>query len=92
MVELGSGLDGLAEPVGEDGVAGDITDDELEEGGHRQRVGAQEGVQLAWGVLERLDDEEGSVGRDDGLRRLSHLGAWGEAATVAGVEAEVGEG
>ena len=38
----------------------------LEEGGYRQRVGAQEGVQLAWGVLARLDDEEACVGRDDG--------------------------
>eukprot|EP00964_Phaeocystis_antarctica_P148689 scaffold115625_cov48-Phaeocystis_antarctica.AAC.1 len=40
------------------GVTGEVTDDELEEGGHRQWVREQEGVQLAWGVLERLDDEE----------------------------------
>eukprot|EP00964_Phaeocystis_antarctica_P012812 scaffold7026_cov65-Phaeocystis_antarctica.AAC.11 len=72
--ERGSGLDGLAEPVGEGGVG----EDGLEKGRHRQRVGEQEGVQLAWGVLVRLDDEEGCVGRDGSLRRLIPLGAWGE--------------
>ena len=64
----------------------------LEEGGYRQRVGAQEGVQLAWGVLARLDDEEACVGRDDGLRWLLHLGAWGEGQLLAQAEDEVGEG
>ena len=64
----------------------------LEEGGYRQRVGAQEGVQLAWGVLARLDDEEACVGRDDGLRRLLHLGAWGEGQLVAVIEVEVAKG
>eukprot|EP00964_Phaeocystis_antarctica_P145025 scaffold110951_cov57-Phaeocystis_antarctica.AAC.2 len=90
--ELGSGLDGLAEPVGKGAVASDVTDDELEEGGCRQRVGEQEGVQLAWGVLARLDDEEACVGRDDGLRRLSLLDAWGERQLLAVGEEEVGEG
>eukprot|EP00964_Phaeocystis_antarctica_P020545 scaffold11355_cov59-Phaeocystis_antarctica.AAC.7 len=86
--ERGSGLDGLAEPVG----VGGVDDDVLEEGGHRQRVGEQEGVQLAWGVLALLDDEEACVGRDDGLHRLSVLGAWGEGQLLAAVEAEHGEG
>eukprot|EP00964_Phaeocystis_antarctica_P000932 scaffold534_cov63-Phaeocystis_antarctica.AAC.3 len=52
--ELGRGLDGLAEPSG----VSVVGDDGLDKGGHRQRVGEQEGVQLAWGVLVRLDDEE----------------------------------
>jgi hypothetical protein len=55
--ERGSGLDGLAEPVG----VGGVGEHGLEEGGHRQRVGEQEGVQLAWGVLARLNDEEAGL-------------------------------
>eukprot|EP00964_Phaeocystis_antarctica_P135232 scaffold99599_cov57-Phaeocystis_antarctica.AAC.2 len=51
--ERGSGLDGLAEPGG----VGGVGDDGPEEGGHRQRLGEQEGVQLVWGILARLDDE-----------------------------------
>eukprot|EP00964_Phaeocystis_antarctica_P039216 scaffold22443_cov62-Phaeocystis_antarctica.AAC.4 len=86
--ERRSGLDGLAEPdcvgvVGEDG---------LEEGGHRQWVREQEGVQLVWGGLARLDDEEGCVGCDDGLRRLLRLGARGEGQLRAVLEVELGEG
>eukprot|EP00964_Phaeocystis_antarctica_P023379 scaffold13088_cov56-Phaeocystis_antarctica.AAC.4 len=84
--ERGSGLEGLAEPghVGGTGPG----EDELEEGGDRQRLGEQEGVQLAWGVLVRLDDEEACVGRDSGLRRLSLLGAWGEGQLLAIAEEE----
>eukprot|EP00964_Phaeocystis_antarctica_P155070 scaffold124044_cov69-Phaeocystis_antarctica.AAC.5 len=82
--ERGSGLDGLAEPVG----VGGVGDDGLEEGGHRQRVGVQKGVQLAWGVLARLDDEEACVGRDGDLRWLSLLGAWGEGQLIAVGDAE----
>eukprot|EP00964_Phaeocystis_antarctica_P115231 scaffold79193_cov63-Phaeocystis_antarctica.AAC.4 len=85
MGERGSGLDGLAEPSG----VGGVGEDGLEEGGHRQRVGEQEGVQLAWGVLVRLDDEEARVGRDGGLRRLVLGGAWGEGQLLAAVDVEV---
>eukprot|EP00964_Phaeocystis_antarctica_P097362 scaffold63493_cov69-Phaeocystis_antarctica.AAC.3 len=92
VAELGSGLDGLVEPVGKEFVAGDVADDTLEEGGHRQRVREQEGVQLAWSVLARLDDEEACVGLDGALRRLSVLGAWGEDQLRAVFEVEVGEG
>ena len=38
------------------------------------------------------DDEEACVGRDDGLRRLSLLGAWGEGQLLAVVEVERVEG
>eukprot|EP00964_Phaeocystis_antarctica_P023381 scaffold13088_cov56-Phaeocystis_antarctica.AAC.6 len=87
--ERGSGLDGLAKPGG----VGGVGEDGLEEGGHHQRVGEQEGVQLVWGVLARLDDEEACVDCDDGLHRLSRLGAWGEGQLRAAVEAgERGEG
>eukprot|EP00964_Phaeocystis_antarctica_P061390 scaffold36690_cov60-Phaeocystis_antarctica.AAC.1 len=64
--ELGAGVGSLAQPVG----VGVVGEDGIEEGGHRQRVREQEGVQLVWGVLARLDDEEGCVSRDDGWRRL----------------------
>eukprot|EP00964_Phaeocystis_antarctica_P000931 scaffold534_cov63-Phaeocystis_antarctica.AAC.2 len=82
--ERGSDPDGLAEP---DGVGG-VGEDGLEEGGHRRRVGEQEGVQLAWGVLARLDDEKGYVGRDDGPRLLSLFGAWGEGQLLAVADVE----
>eukprot|EP00964_Phaeocystis_antarctica_P163026 scaffold138421_cov66-Phaeocystis_antarctica.AAC.2 len=82
--ELGCGVGSLAQPVG----VGVVGEGELVEGRHRQRLREQEGVQLAWGVLVRLDDEEASVGRDVGLRSIiSHLGAWGEGQLLAAVEA-----
>eukprot|EP00964_Phaeocystis_antarctica_P083580 scaffold52577_cov64-Phaeocystis_antarctica.AAC.1 len=86
--ERGSGLDGLGEPVG----VGGVGDDGLEEGGHRQRVGEQEGVQLARGALARRDGKEECVGRDGGLRRSSPFvgGAWGEGQLIAADEPEVG--
>eukprot|EP00964_Phaeocystis_antarctica_P128749 scaffold92556_cov63-Phaeocystis_antarctica.AAC.4 len=68
--EVRSLSDGIAEPVGVVGVSEDI----LEEGGHCQRLLEQKGVQIARGGLARLDDEEASVGRDVGSRRLTHLG------------------
>ena len=49
-------------------------------------------MQLARGVLARLNDEEACVGRDDGLRRLSLLGAWGEGQLLAVVDDEDCEG
>ena len=50
--EVGSGRDGGAEPVGEVGLGEDVS----EEGGYRERLLAQEGEQLGWGVLARLED------------------------------------
>ena len=91
--ELGSGLDGFAEPVRVRLFGVDVAEEVFAVGGHSERVGEQEGVQLAWDVLARLDDEAASrVGRDDGLRRLSLLGAWGEGQLLAAAEAELGEG
>eukprot|EP00964_Phaeocystis_antarctica_P084926 scaffold53580_cov65-Phaeocystis_antarctica.AAC.9 len=72
--ERGSGLDGLAEPGSVDGVG----EDGPEEGGHRQRIREQEGVQLARGAPARLDDQQACVSRDDSWCWLSILGAWGE--------------
>ena len=90
----GSGLDGFAEPVRVRLFGVDVhTEDVFAVGGHSERVGEQKGVQLAWDVLARLDDEAASrVGRDDGLRRLSLLGAWGEGQLLAAAKAELGEG